>query len=279
MKEIKLRKSLNLIMSEINSNIYHAELPDSITIPIRNIPNYLEKNEDKLSNVFARLKDKKSRKSFLCLIAATITGNHRFYYHALSDYKQYYNPKVKPHKNDIIIDAGGFDGIGAIDFINYIKGEGAIITLEPNKSNYTILEKNIKLSKYSNKIISVNKGSWCKKDTLYFTHDVTHPGARISQVNTLFKIDVVSIDEIVCELKIKDVSIIKMDVEAAELESLKGSIQTIKKFKPKLQISIYHKPEDLWEISDFIENLNLGYEQYIGHHYYGFWETVLYAKV
>jgi len=276
---IKLRKALNRIMSEIDHNIYRAELPNSITIPARTIPKYLEKNEDKLSSVFARLKDSKSRKSFLCLIAATITGNHRFYYHALSDYKQYYNPKVKPEKNDIIVDAGGFDGIGAIDFINYTKGKGTVITLEPSKSNYNILEKNIRLSKYNNNIISINKGAWSEKSTLYFTHDVTHPGARISKVKTPYQIEVVSIDELINELKMKSVSVIKMDVEGAEMESLRGCIQTIKKFKPKLQISVYHKPQDLWEVSDFIEELNLGYKQYLGHHYYGFWETIIYAKI
>ena len=70
-----------------------------------------------------------------------------------------------------------------------------------------------------------------------------------------------------------------MDVEGSELKSLYGCLNTIKKYKPKLQISVYHRPEDLWEISNFIENLNLGYKQYLGHHYYGLWESVLYAKV
>jgi FkbM family methyltransferase len=283
MKQINIKskfiKELTTIMSEIDSNIFHAELPSSVTIPIRYLPNYLKENEDNLSRTYTRLKDKNSKKSFLCLIAATITNNHRFYYHAISDYKQYYHPKIKPEKYDTILDLGGFDGIGAIDFINYLKGKGTVISLEPNKSNYNILKANIKLSKYKNKIISANKGSWSNKGALYFTHDVTHPGARISQLKTDFQIDVISIDELVNELGVGNVSIIKMDVESAELESLKGSIETIKKYKPKLQISIYHKPEDLWEISDFIESLNLGYEQYIGHHYHGFWESVLYAKV
>lgn len=276
---LKFKKALKKIIQEIDPNIHHAELPSSIVIPMRYIPDYLEKNEELLANAFNRLKDKKSQKTFLCVVAATITNNHRFYYHALSNYKQYYNPLVKPEKNDIIIDAGGFDGIGAIDFINYLKGKGRIITLEPSPSNFKILEKNIALARYSQNIISINKASWNKKDTLFFSHDITHPGARITNNQTPHKIHAIDIDSLIKELKEDKVSIIKMDVEGSELKSLYGCLDTIKKYKPKLQISVYHRPEDLWEISNFIENLNLGYKQYLGHHYYGLWESVLYAKV
>ncbi|MBQ8172183.1 MAG: hypothetical protein IJZ95_09360 [Oscillospiraceae bacterium] len=38
---------------------------------------------------------------------------------------------------------------------------------------------------------------------------------------------------------------------------LKGCAETIRNQKPKLAISIFHKPEDMTEISTFIKSLHL----------------------
>ena len=72
-------------------------------------------------------------------------------------------------------------------------------------------------------------------------------------------------------------SYIKMDVEGSELEALKGSIETIKKYRPKLAISLYHKPEDVIEIPVFLEKLDLGYKYYLRHYQTRMEETVLYS--
>lgn len=47
-----------------------------------------------------------------------------------------------------------------------------------------------------------------------------------------------------------------MDIEGAEKEALLGAEKIIKEQKPKLAISIYHKKEDIWEISSLILKMN-----------------------
>ncbi|NCB40310.1 MAG: FkbM family methyltransferase [Erysipelotrichia bacterium] len=47
---------------------------------------------------------------------------------------------------------------------------------------------------------------------------------------------------------------IKMDIEGAELEALRGAKTIITKYRPNLAVSVYHKPEHLWEIPRLIHS-------------------------
>ena len=69
-----------------------------------------------------------------------------------------------------------------------------------------------------------------------------------------------------------------MDIEGSETAALIGAIETIKKFKPKLAIAIYHSVDDLVNIPTWILNLDLDYEIFIGHYTIHAEETVCFAK-
>ncbi len=73
------------------------------------------------------------------------------------------------------------------------------------------------------------------------------------------------------------VTFIKLDVEGAELEALKGARDTIIREHPKLAICVYHKKEDIWEIPEYILSLSKEYRLYIRHYHWNPSETVLYA--
>lgn len=64
-------------------------------------------------------------------------------------------------------------------------------------------------------------------------------------------IETVALDELIDER----VTFLKMDIEGAEAEAIKGAKNIIQKDKPKLAICIYHKPNDLWEIPLMIHEL------------------------
>ncbi len=91
-------------------------------------------------------------------------------------------------------------------------------------------------------------------------------------------VNVTSIDAIKQgELKEEVVTFIKMDIEGAELEALKGAKQTITRDKPDLAICIYHKDEDIVEIPKYILELNPRYELFLRHYDVTAYETILYA--
>mgnify|MGYP002517000463 FL=1 len=75
------------------------------------------------------------------------------------------------------------------------------------------------------------------------------------------------------------VTFIKMDIEGAEMEALEGAKRTIKKNRPKLAISIYHKEDDLWEIPYYVLSRYPWSKIYMRHYSLTTNETVLYATV
>ena len=90
-------------------------------------------------------------------------------------------------------------------------------------------------------------------------------------------IDITSIDKFISDNKIEHVDFIKMDIEGAELSALKGLEETIKKFKPKLAICVYHKGKDIFEIPEYLISIFPEYNFYLKHNTDGFGDTVLYC--
>lgn len=107
------------------------------------------------------------------------------------------------------------------------------------------------------------------------TFDSSSDGASHISDEGDSSIEVMSIDEAINGKE--KVTLIKMDVEGAELESLKGAKNTILKDKPKLAICIYHKAQDMIDLPVYIKSLVPEYKLYIRHHSNGEGETVLYA--
>ncbi len=88
------------------------------------------------------------------------------------------------------------------------------------------------------------------------------------------EVKIVSLDEVLHDEK---VGVIKMDIEGFELLALEGARHILEKQRPALLISVYHRPEHLWEIPLWIHDLGLGYKLFLRHHSASFAETVCYA--
>lgn len=85
---------------------------------------------------------------------------------------------------------------------------------------------------------------------------------------------VTTIDEF---FKNDNIDFIKMDIEGAELQALKGGINTIQRNRPILSICIYHSPEDFVSIPIYLYNILENYSYSILHHTNEYVESILYA--
>jgi FkbM family methyltransferase len=185
-----------------------------------------------------------------------------------------YFPKdiINLGSDEIFVDCGVYDFATSNQFIRETKGDFRLIFgFEPDNDNFKTSSKNVP-TYYKDKVSLYNIGSWSGSRTLRFNKEAS----LISGVdpNGVIKISVDSIDNVVLD---NPVSYIKMDVEGAELESLKGAVNTILKNRPKLAICLYHNVEDLCLITNYVNSLNLEYKFFVRLHTRFSQELVLYC--
>ena len=190
----------------------------------------------------------------------------------LTEGRIYFDNTVPMRLNDgVFVDGGCFDGSDTKRFLEH--HQGTALCFEPDERNIDrIREKLSDCEKGRYRIIP--KGLWSESGRLSFLSDgnvgshvdITAQGAE--------KVEVGTIDAEVGKSK---VSMIKMDIEGAELEALKGAQNIIRKDRPVLAISVYHKPEDIVEIPKYILSLHDGYRLFMRHYSFSWYDTVLYA--
>ena len=75
-----------------------------------------------------------------------------------------------------------------------------------------------------------------------------------------------------------DATYIKYDVEGSETEAIEGSRETISRCRPKLNVALYHRNEDMFALPLMIYGMNKKYRMYMRHHpYVPDWDTNLYC--
>jgi FkbM family methyltransferase len=153
-------------------------------------------------------------------------------------------------KNKTFIDVGGYIGDSAINFY-YKFFPQKIYTFEPETNNFKILLKNSK--KINNIIVPIKKA--VSNKIMKGNISNNHAGSKLKHDENLEKIEITTIDNFVLENKIKNIDLIKMDIEGEETNALMGAKKTISEHKPILTISIYHTPEDFFEIKPWLEEL------------------------
>lgn len=187
--------------------------------------------------------------------------------------QQYFEDKLMiPGNDEVFIDAGVYDGGSSLRFARWCNGNyKKIIGFEPSKENLLLCSQSEEFSKLKNLTI-YNKGLWDKEETLKFAI-ANGTDSSISDSGTEM-VETVALDGI---LKGEPATFIKMDIEGAELKALQGARETILRYKPRLAVCIYHKPEDLIELPAYIHELVPEYKFYLRHYSTYSQETVLYA--
>ena len=187
--------------------------------------------------------------------------------------KQYFEEGfIKLSPDEVFYDIGGFDGDTSEAFIKHTDRKyKQIFFFEPDEIN---LSKATGKLKNFTRIHYINKACWSKEDTLNFSSE-SGSSRLISDGN--ISVSTISVDSFLNTTSdALPPTFIKMDIEGAEKEALIGAAKTIKSVKPKLAISAYHKPQDVYELPKLIMKYG-NYMMRLSHYTPGMNETVLYA--
>lgn len=228
---------------------------------------YISENKDKFWETYNLFEDNLSKKTMMIYLKSHITLNRLYIKNLLDETgitDEYFNEITAPAVcggGGIYVDCGAFNGDSVEDFISFVGGKyKRIFAIEPDTKNFQAMQKLIEEKNYKN-VSLYECGVWDKKETLTFSDDGTVGSAISESGNITVKVD--SIDNIVGD---SSVSLIKMDVEGAELKALQGATNTLKRSRPALALSAYHKRADLITIPQFIKNVYQNCKFYLRKH-------------
>lgn len=176
-------------------------------------------------------------------------------------------------ETETYVDCGTYTGDTIEKFIKYTKNEySKIIAFEPDSDNFRILKHTVDCNAFHD-VYAYNVATGNAKGKIRFNNMGTM-GSFISDEGTE-SVDVVKLDDFIKE----PVSIIKMDIEGAELDTLKGAKNIVETYKPKLAICVYHRWDDIFTIPLYLHTLVPEYKFKIRHHSMCMHDIVLYAYV
>ncbi|PIR13736.1 hypothetical protein COV49_01150 [Candidatus Falkowbacteria bacterium CG11_big_fil_rev_8_21_14_0_20_39_10] len=230
-------------------------------------------SKSKILNCFALLGDDVSKKIYYSLLVYRLTLHKEALKRMKSSVEEeYFDPLIVGlGTNDVYVDGGAYTGDTIKKFVNRTHNKfKTIYAFEPDTNLFNKIVNNISIFKDRRiKVIKCGLGS--KNGSVSFTNDGTL-GSRISQDGTI-RVKIVSLDKFLDEIP----TIIKFDIEGAELEAIEGAKNLITNHKPMITLSAYHKTEDLWEIPLLLKKLRPDY-MYILRHYGDFlYDTIYYA--
>lgn len=188
---------------------------------------------------------------------------------------------IGAEKGDVVFDLGGCYGDTALYFSEKVGKTGRVYSFEFIPGSIEIFERNMKLNPdLQSTIVIVNSPLWDKPDIDIYFQDCGG-GSKVSFEkfsNWEGTKKTTTIDAFVSEQNIDKVDFIKSDIEGAEPFALEGAKDTLRRFRPKLAISIYHSMDDFVNIINQIDELNLGYKFYLGHASIYASETILFCS-
>lgn len=255
----------------------------------------LYNNYERIQNVEKMLYDDRSRKVYREVVRRRIIGATGEFNNlkTRTDPQYIFRHMYTIIDDEVIIDCGGYIGDSVEKFVlafgNSVK---KIYSFECFQDNIAkIKEKGEELTEngWTGKLIVVPYAVSDKNGRITF-NDIGNPeggslpdsrltvqyNEKLAPIN-IVEVETKTIDDYLPENE--KVTLIKMDIEGAEYEALKGAEKTIKKYQPRLAISIYHNPDDYWRICEVIHSFNSEYQFAVRHHQNNHLDTVLYAWI
>jgi FkbM family methyltransferase len=155
---------------------------------------------------------------------------------------------VAPSEGQVVLDIGAFVGWHTIRAAQIVGHSGRVISLEPDPANRRQLEINIKLNRLANCTV-IPLAAWSNTNSRFGWYTGKSPDCcRIDAKESSTGVNTTTIDDLVSEMHLSRLDWIKMDIEGAETEALKGAKQTLSEYRPHLFVEIHNTAQPVREL-------------------------------
>jgi FkbM family methyltransferase len=140
---------------------------------------------------------------------------------------------------DVVIDGGAH--VGLFTRTALAAGASKVVTFEVTPKSNAALRRNLANEIKEGKVIVVEKGVWHEEGTLPLVivekcsvcNSVSHPW-----MTPAVDVPLTTIDMAVSALKLDRVDFIKLDIENAEANALRGALQTLARHSPRVAVAL-----------------------------------------
>lgn len=167
-----------------------------------------------------------------------------------------------------ILDIGAHIGLFSVIAAKTAGEHGKIFAFEPASNTVPVLQQTIRINELGHIISPVNQamGKEVGKVTFFISDtEADNSNSLVSYKEDRklkgIEVDVNSIDNFVATKNLSKVNFIKIDVEGAEYDTLRGGIEVFKKYRPCFILAIHPEPiqkkgDRLEDIYDLLVELN-----------------------
>lgn len=236
---------------------------------------YAREHYNEIKKVYGLLADEQSKLVYENVIRYKLSGELKWLKACESPAEEKFE-LLNIGTEEIYVDLGAYNGDTLVEFLNETSTQFTkLYAMEPDIKNYHKLKRRLYMIG-SALLEAYNCGAWDSDTTLTFNLragrsskvDVNNP-ARCRQVKMM------TVDTM---LQGGAATYIKYDVEGSEEQAIRGTKDTIATFRPKLNVALYHRNEDMFALPLMIYEMNKRYKLYLRHHpYIPDWDTNLYC--
>lgn len=188
---------------------------------------------------------------------------------------------IDPSVIRTVVEGGVMDGKNTVEFLAFLPPDGALYGFEPFYEAYAEGPWRAEAERHPGcRILPL--ALWERRERLLLEIDPANAaGGRVldagEPAGTRRWVDAVSLDEYAAEQGIGRVDFLKLDIEGAEPQALRGARAVIARDRPQVAVCTYHRKEQLCEIPLLLGELLPDAVHRIGHYSSSFWDTVWYA--
>lgn len=246
---------------------------------------YAKEHSAELKKVYKMLADEQSKRVFENVIRYKLTGKIDFLREVETPAEEKFD-LLNIGTEEIYVDLGAYNGDTVVEFLNETSLQfSKIYTMEPDVKNYRRMKR--ALYRIGSALLECyNCGAWDEDTTVTFnlrggrSGSVVPSDAKAADGKSLnpARFREVKMMKTDTMLRGESATYIKIDVEGSESRALEGARNTISEYKPKLNVALYHRNEDMFALPMMIGEMNRKYKLYMRHHpYIPDWDTNLYC--